>query len=556
VANGRFGSAVAGSNFFSQGHIGGPSSTRDGRPDVLVGQPGITQSALANAGRVILYFSNFTSAPTTWPTAPYLTLLGDSVTRGNLGISLDGLADYDGDGMLDFAAGEPIWGAHGRVRLYSGRKLVSGADGGILRNLAANDSNIVPVSLCPAQISIRFGWSVKNLANFQQNGLDQVAVGAPRSMEPLNCSNYSGSFFILDPNAGTNVFTSTASGLNMIHQGNTSNNDVGFGQSMAAGDFDRDGRVDLYASRPMAQWNFRMGGLWALSGRLLGALWAWNAQIFRSDQSDTDSWNGTSIVGLGDTNSDGMDEILMGSPGVTVNSQTRAGRAGIIRSVPTSASAPGFSYTLDMAGSAQLNAMFGSVLANVGDVNGDEANDIAAGEPDFDGAGFTSNGRVTVYNSKTGARIATLTGAVDQERFGASIAGVGDLNNDGVADVAIGAPRAISDGGSTRAGRVYVYSGASLSSTPVILFTLSGQVGDEQFGYSIAALGDFARDGRPALAVGAPYTINGMHCNPGWQVGSGLATMCSLGTLGAQPGRVYIFRMPCRIDDPAACQSP
>lgn len=557
AANARMGAAAAGANFFAPGHIGGLDSKRDGRPDLVVGQPGLTQGGVVQAGRVGIYFSNFTSQPTVWPTAPYLTLLGDTGLPGNLGISLDGLADYDGDGMLDFAAGEPAWGAHGRVRLYSGRNLVNGTNGGLLRTLLGNDSNVVPSGFCAGQINVRFGWSLRNLPNFQQTGRDMVAVGAPLSRQLSNCANHSGSFFVVNGETGASVFSSVASAANMIHVGVNSAYDSGFGLSLASGDFDKDGRPDLYVGRPHANWATRTGGMWGLSGRLNSAIWSWLEAYIYTWTSIQDLWFATSVAGLGDTDSDGRDDILVGAPGYTVGGQARAGYAGIVRSVPTNWFTPALTsvYGVSQGGSAQANALFGSVLANLGDVNGDEANDFAAGEPGFDGSGLTDSGRVSVYNGKSGALIATLTSPNNGERFGAAIAGVGDLNNDGVADVAIGAPRA-DVGGGVRAGRVYVYSGASLSATPEILFSLSGQTVDEQFGYSIASLGDFARDGRLAFAVGAPHTTDGTPCNAGWQVNLGLATVCAPGTLGTQPGRVYVFRMPCRIDDPTACQSP
>ena len=80
------------------------------------------------------------------------------------------------------------------------------------------------------------------------------------------------------------------------------------------------------------------------------------------------------------------------------------------------------------------------------------------------------------------------------------MAGVGDFNLDGRPDVAIGAPFDDAGGAGVDRGRVYVYPGP-LSSSNIIL---SGEEDGATFGFSVASVGDFNGDGRPDLAVGAP----------------------------------------------------
>jgi hypothetical protein len=128
---------------------------------------------------------------------------------------------------------------------------------------------------------------------------------------------------------------------------------------------------------------------------------------------------------------------------------------------------------------------FGSSVASAGDVNGDGYSDVVVGAP-YAG-GFT--GRAYVYLGGArglGASPATSLSGPDGRdgQYARSVAGAGDINGDGYADVVVGA---YGVGGNT--GRVYVYLGGAsgLAATPII--SLTGPDGLRgEFGYSVAAL--------------------------------------------------------------------
>lgn len=84
------------------------------------------------------------------------------------------------------------------------------------------------------------------------------------------------------------------------------------------------------------------------------------------------------------------------------------------------------------------------------------------------------------------------------DQFGKSIANVGDVNGDGTPDIAIGAP--MNDFFATDAGRVYLYSGAS----GALLMTFSGVAAGDHFGSSVSGADDFNGDGVGDLIVSAP----------------------------------------------------
>jgi VCBS repeat protein/FG-GAP repeat protein len=138
----------------------------------------------------------------------------------------------------------------------------------------------------------------------------------------------------------------------------------------------------------------------------------------------------------------------------------------------------------------------GTSVAFLGDVDGDGVPDYVGGGPAI-GWGSLGDGQVLVCSGATGAVLFDFTGAVRAE-FGAAVASAGDIDADGHDDVAVGAPK---DG----PGAVYIYSGA----TGALLRTLSGASADSLFGSSLANLGDIDGDGIADLAVGAPDDASG-----------------------------------------------
>ena len=139
----------------------------------------------------------------------------------------------------------------------------------------------------------------------------------------------------------------------------------------------------------------------------------------------------------------------------------------------------------------------GSAVASIGDVNGDGVGDILMGLPH---AGITGigAGQARVYSGATGGLLITIDGLNAGDLFGQAVCGIGDRNNDGFADFAVGAP--LSDVMGTDSGSVRVFDGPA----GALAFTLTGQVAFDNFGSSITGLGDVNADLLPDLAVGSP----------------------------------------------------
>lgn len=135
---------------------------------------------------------------------------------------------------------------------------------------------------------------------------------------------------------------------------------------------------------------------------------------------------------------------------------------------------------------------FGWVARKVGDLDGDGVIDFATSSPTSTRGG-PSAGSVYVYSSRTGKLLFRKDGAPGQT-LGNGVGSAGDVNGDGTPDVIVGAP-----GYPRIAGRAYVYSGVGGA---VLLDLTVGQVGDS-FGLKVCGVGDLDGDGRAEVAVGA-----------------------------------------------------
>lgn len=138
---------------------------------------------------------------------------------------------------------------------------------------------------------------------------------------------------------------------------------------------------------------------------------------------------------------------------------------------------------------------FGWEAEDVGDVNGDGKHDFAISAPEND-AGGNNAGRCYVYSGATGALLYMVTGDVPNGELGLAMAAVGDLNGDGVEDIAFGAPFASTG---SAPGYVLVVNGTNgqvlwrFNSTAVTFA-----------GYAVGPAGDLNGDGVPDVLIAAP----------------------------------------------------
>ncbi|MCI5121806.1 MAG: hypothetical protein D3908_11575, partial [Candidatus Electrothrix sp. AUS4] len=175
-------------------------------------------------------------------------------------------------------------------------------------------------------------------------------------------------------------------------------------------------------------------------------------------------------------------------------------------------------------GSLNTNALFGSYLASLDDLDGDGVTDLVIGNYGDDDGGYDRGAAWIVFLNTDGTvkgeqKISALQGGFNgsldnSDFFGRSVAKVGDLDGDGVTEIAVGAVND-DDGGSNR-GAVWILfmnSDGTVKAEQKISDLQGGFNGtldnDDIFGQAIASIGDVDGDGVPDLAVGSAYDDDG-----------------------------------------------
>jgi hypothetical protein len=204
---------------------------------------------------------------------------------------------------------------------------------------------------------------------------------------------------------------------------------------------------------------------------------------------------GDAVALDGDVNGDGFADALVGAPGWS-GARRSSGRVWLYLGGPA-----GLSTTAAATWTGtQTDHRLGSAVGFIGDVNGDGLDDFALGADGHDGVN-QNEGVVWVFHGTTGALPAapqvSLTGSARNRRFGGSLDGAGDVNGDGFQDL-IASTGSL---GQRNEGAAAVWLGGPQGISPRRVRLLRPSRPARLFGYRVAGLGDLDGDGLDEVAV-------------------------------------------------------
>lgn len=226
---------------------------------------------------------------------------------------------------------------------------------------------------------------------------------------------------------------------------------------------------------------------------------------------------GTSAAALGDLDGDGVPDVAVGAHGDGEGGDNRGAVHVLFLNADGSVKQRAEINSSTSNGPTLLDGdSFGRSMTSLGDLDGDGVADLAVGA-DFDDATGNNQGAVHILFLNTDGSVKqtaeinnnTLNGPTlsDRDYFGTSVASLGDLDGDGIVDLAVGAR--YDDAGGTNRGAVHILflnaDGSVKQTAEVNSNTANGPTlaNRDSFGASITSPGDLDGDGVADIAVSA-----------------------------------------------------
>jgi hypothetical protein len=470
-------------------------------------------------------------------------VLSGNTSRTQVGVSVSGAGDVNGDGLDDLLVAGAGQTSDQYIVVFGSRSTFGAIDAAGRDVLHTSDVTVQKGFYLAATI-YSTAPSVSSAGDVNGDGFDDLIVGMPGASYFRNQPG--DAYVVFGTEAGFGVESGGRAGLDLatlsaaegfVVRG-TRGEDYAGSSVSSLGDVNGDGFDDIVVGARNNSDDFPNGGqAYVIFGKASGFGAAdgagrrvINIASLTPDQGFVvqgvagSDHAGCSVSSAGDVNGDGFDDIIVGAYWAK-DGYGASGSAYVVFGTGS-----GFATT-DFGGRPfmflrELSAdkgfkmialpdgdFAGASVSSAGDVNGDGFDDLIVGAKGNDdggnaagaayvvfgtGSGFgtlVNNERVIVLNDLKASEGFAIQGDAAGDGAGTSVSGAGDLNGDGFDDLIVGAPGG--DDGGTDAGEAYVIYGSALGASAVAV-TLTGTASADRL---IGSLGDDTISGKGGADV-------------------------------------------------------
>jgi len=404
-----------------------------------------------------------------------LTTFHGETEGDQFGISVSSAGDVNGDGYPDIIVGananDEAGPSAGKVYIFFG----------------GPEMDTLPDVTILGRPGEFFGVSVAGAGDVNQDGFDDVIIGAHFNSEVFNRAGRAAVYF------GGSPMDTVA---DVIMYGENALDYFGISVS-SAGDIDQDGFDDVMVGAykydsPAAD---DVGKVYIYFG---GASMDPLPDVTITGANPGERF-GCSVSSAGDVNNDSYDDIVVGAYSYDEGTQINLGRTYIFLGGNPVDTIP----DVIMSGETD-NEYFGWSVSSGGDINDDGFDDVLVGAYGFKYGDSTSAGKIYVFfggSPMDDVPDFTVTAGREQkDHFGFCVSGAGDIQLDNYRDFLVGANG--DDDGGADAGKAHIFYGGPTISPQADIILVGENAGDE-FGYSVASAGDVNHDDSSEVIVGA-----------------------------------------------------